>query len=87
MEEQILKILTDVSKGIKSPELAQTELLGLFSIMPHSYGIVRWYDNQYEDVVCVDRITAEDYVAKYNKLAGKKMCYVDDNIWFPLNEA
>ena len=33
MKEQMLKILTEVSKGGKTPELAQIELFGLFSVM------------------------------------------------------
>lgn len=32
MKEKMLEILTEVSKGIKRPELAQSELLGLFSV-------------------------------------------------------
>ena len=32
MKEQILKVLTEVQQGNKSPELALTELLGLFSV-------------------------------------------------------
>lgn len=32
MKEQMLQILNEVSKGEKSPELAQTEILGLFSV-------------------------------------------------------
>ena len=32
MKEQMLKILTEVQQGNKSPELALTELLGLFSV-------------------------------------------------------
>ena len=87
MDEKMLQILTEVSKGEKSPELAQTELLGLFSVMPRSYGIVRWHDNEHEDVVCVDRATAEEYVRKYNELAGWAKCFVDKDIWLPLNEA
>ena len=87
MEEKMFQILTEVAKGEKSPEIAQIELLGLFSVMPRSYGIVRWHDNEYEDVVCVDRATAEEYVRKYNKLAGWAKCYVDEDIWLPLNEA
>ena len=87
MEEKMFQILTEVSKGEKSPELAKTELLGLFSVMPRSYGIVRWHDNKHEDVVCVDRATAEDYVRKYNKLSGDEKCYVDEDIRLPLNEA
>lgn len=51
-----------------------------------SYGIVRWYDNVQEDVVCVDKATAEKYVSKYNKLAGDEKCYVDDDVWLPLNK-
>lgn len=87
MEEQMLQILTEVSKGQKSLQLAQTELLGLFSAMPRSYGIVRWHDNKYEDVVCKDRATAEEFVKKYNKLSGIETCFVDEDIWLPLNEA
>ena len=87
IKEQIFQILTEVSKGEKSPELAQTELLGLFSVMPSSYGIVRWHDNEHEDVVCVDRATAEEYVRKYNELDGRTKCFVDDDIWLPLNDA
>ena len=86
MEEQMFKILTEVSKGEKSPELAQTELLGLFSVMPRSYGIVRWHDNRQEDVVCVDKATAEEYVRKYNEISGEEECYVDEDIWLPLSE-
>lgn len=59
----------------------------LLDVMPRSYGIVRWYDNTQKDVVCVDRATAEDYVDKYNKLAGEEKCYVDEDIWLPLNKA
>lgn len=55
--------------------------------MPRSYGIVRWHDNELEDVVCVDKATAEEYVSIYNKLAGDEKCYVDEDIWLPLNEA
>jgi hypothetical protein len=87
MEEQMFQILIEVSKGEKSPELAQTELLCLFSVMPRSYGIVRWHDNEHEDVVCVNRETADEYVRKYNELAGFAKCYVDEDIWLPLNEA
>ena len=87
MKEQMFQILTEVSKGEKSPELAQTELLGLLSVMPRSYGIVRWHDNKHEDVVCVNRETALEYVRKYNELAGWTKCYVDEDIWLPLNEA
>jgi len=47
---------------------------------------VRLYNNEYEDVVCVDKETAEDYVKKYNNLAGIEKCYVDDTIWYPLIE-
>ena len=32
MKEQILKVLIEVQQGNKSPELALTELLGLFSV-------------------------------------------------------
>jgi len=51
MKEQMLQILTEVSKGEKSPELAQTELLGLFSVMP-SLPIDRW---DAEDWLCKNK--------------------------------
>jgi hypothetical protein len=74
-------------------ELAETYLeetdkqLFLYDVMPRSYGIVRWHDNEYEDVVCVDRAKAEEYVRKYNELAGEELCYVDEDICLPLNKA
>jgi len=86
MKDEILKILADVSKGEKSPETAQKEILDIFSTTQQRYSIVRWYNNEYEDVVCVDKETAEDYVKKYNNLAGIEKCYVDDTIWYPLIE-
>lgn len=87
MENEIYKILKKHKLPLKKREEVLTDLLLLFSVMPRSYGIVRWYDNVQEDVVCIDRATAEDYVAKYNKLAGDEKCYVDEDIWLPLNEA
>lgn len=66
---------------------AHKRALNLFRVMPRSYGIVRWHDNELEDVVCVDKATAEEYVSIYNKLAGDEKCYVDEDIWLPLNEA
>jgi hypothetical protein len=68
-------------------QTARKQLLNIFSIMPRSYGIVRWYDNKQEVVVCVNKATAEEYVKKYNELAGDEKCYVDEDIWLPLNEA
>lgn len=52
-----------------------------------SFGIVRWHENEREDVVCKNKETAEEYARKYNKLSGKEICYVDHDIFFPLNEA
>jgi hypothetical protein len=52
-----------------------------------SYAIVRWYDNNNEDVVCTTKEVAEDYVKKYNALSGKEKCFVDTEIWLPLKEA
>lgn len=37
-----------------------------------------------EDIVCIDRKTADEYVQKYNKLAGLDECYVDEDVWIPL---
>jgi hypothetical protein len=87
MDEKVLEICNKLNRIQITVSEAHEQLLSLFSVMPRSYGIVRWYDNVEEDVVCVDRATAEDYVAKYNKLAGDEKCYVDEDIWLPLNEA
>jgi len=87
MKEQIRKICTQLNDGQIAVTQATEQLLDLFSVMPRSYRIVRWHDNEYEDVVCVDRATAEEYIRKYNELAGEEKCYVDEDIWLPLNEA
>ena len=87
MEKEIRQICTELNDGKIAVVQATEQLLNLYSVMPRSYGIVRWYDNTQEDVVCVDRATAEDYVSRYNKLAGEEKCYVDEDIWLPLNEA
>jgi len=87
MKEQMLSILLNY---IGSPEKAidaRTELLNLIDIAPHSFGIVRWYDNKYEDVVCLNKAIAEEYVRKYNELAGEEKCYIDNNVWLPLSDA
>ncbi len=47
------------------------------------FAIVRWHENMREDVVCVDREAADNYVKQYNDLAGKEECYVDEDIWLP----
>jgi hypothetical protein len=52
---------------------------------PHSYSIVRWRENPHDDVVCLNREVAEDYVRKYNQLVGEEVCYVDKDVWLPLN--
>lgn len=52
-----------------------------------SYAIVRWYDNNREDVVCTTKEVAEEYVKKYNALKGEEKCFVDTEIWLPLKEA
>jgi hypothetical protein len=86
MEEQMHEILMNLNRGRIAVSEAQDQLLDLFN-MTRSYGIVRWRDNEHDDVVCVNRATAEQYVKKYNELAGWAKCYVDDDIWLPLNEA
>ena len=52
-----------------------------------SYAIVRWIENQQDDVVCFSREVAEAYVERYNELSGEQKCYVDDDIWKPLLKA
>lgn len=86
MEDKIDEILLANFKEGNWQE-ARKQLLLLFSVMPRSYGIVRWHENEHEDVVCVNKTTAEEYVRKYNELAGWAKCYVDEDIWLPLNEA
>lgn len=86
MEDKIDEILLANFKEGNWQE-ARKQLLLLFSVMPRSYGIVRWHENEHEDVVCVNKATAEEYVRKYNELAGWAKCYVDEDIWLPLNEA
>lgn len=76
----VLRYITELEK-IK--EAKQLTLQGV----SNSYAIVRWYDNGREDVVCIDKEIALDYVQKYNKLAGKEECYLDKDVWLPLKEA
>ena len=50
MKEQILKIATEVAKGDKSPELAQHELLNLFSVSTRTCSdalttIIKWNEH------------------------------------------
>jgi hypothetical protein len=85
MEEKLYDILKKHKLPLKKREALMVDLLGIFSIMSRSYGIVRWHDNEHEDVVCINREKAQEYVEKYNKLAGKDECYVDDDIWLPLS--
>ena len=87
MDDAILKILTQVKNKNLSINSAKSELLTLFNNTPHSFGIVRWYGNEDDDVVCINREKAQEYVEKYNKLVGEEVCYVDEDIWLPLKEA
>ena len=84
--KELTRILHDLDQGNISSTEAETQVLNLFSVMPRSYGVVRWYDNRYKDVVCVNREKAQEYVKKYNDLAVKKECYVDEDIYLPLDE-
>lgn len=87
MKEEIKKILEQTfAYNIENDKVSQ-ELLDLFNVMPRSYGIVRWHDNDNEDVVCINKEKAQEYVDKYNKLIGTDVCYVDEDIYLPLNEA
>lgn len=53
------------------------------NVVTNSYGIVRWHDNKYEDIVCVDKLSAEQWANKYNSLAGSPKCYVDKDVYLP----
>ena len=88
---QIAKILGETYRtiGRKENTDAAREIVELFcqGAVIGSYAIVRWYDNNNEDVVCTTKEVAEDYVKKYNALSGKEKCFVDTEIWLPLKEA
>jgi len=79
-------IAMNIRAELKSCEDA-IEILTEKSDMPRSFGMVRWHDNVDENVACVSIEKAEEYVEKYNKLAGEDKCYVDKDIWLLLNEA
>jgi len=64
----------------KLSKLHQPKVIG-------TYAIVRWYDNNKEDVVCSTKEVAEDYVKKYNTLCGEEKCFVDTYVWLPLEKA
>lgn len=51
-----------------------------------SYSIVRFRDNVSDDVVCINKDIASEYVKRYNELSGSDDCYVDDDIWLPLDK-
>jgi hypothetical protein len=86
MEDIKQKIVEIITHTHKTPSEQADEILLLFSVIG-SYAIVRWYDNNNEDVVCTTKEVAEDYVKKYNTLSGKEKCFVDTEIWLPLREA
>jgi hypothetical protein len=87
MKTELSKIAQDLEQNIITENEARSLLLGLLGVVPPSYGIVRWHENDKEDVVCVNKAVARDYVAKYNKLAGEEKCYLDEEVWLPLNKA
>lgn len=72
--------LIDIIKENELSKLRQGAVIG-------SYAIVRWHDNNSEDVVCTTKEVAEEYVRKYNALCGKDKCFVDTEIWLPLRDA
>lgn len=67
--------------------LNQSENVVLDDVMPRSFGMVRWYENVQEDVACMSIAKAQEYVDKYNKLAGEEKCYVDEEVFLLLSEA
>lgn len=87
MEEQILQILIEVSKGDKQPEVAQKELLELFNSIQQTFAVVRWFDNEYSDIVCINKEVAQVWADKYNELSGWGGCYVDEEYSIKLSEA
>lgn len=86
MKAQILKISDDLRFNKIGDKEAKMLLLDLFLVIPRSFGMVRWYENIDEDVACVSIEKAEEYVEKYNKLAGEEKCYVDKETYLLANE-
>lgn len=82
-EQEILEI------NEQQLHLINKELNKLFSlhVVSDSFSVVRWHENKHEDVVCVDKKTALEYIEKYNKLAGEEMCFLDNEVWLPLEKA
>lgn len=66
---------------------SQVKPLNIDNVSPRSFGMVRWYDNTDDDVACTSIEKAKEYVEKYNKLSGKKDCYVDEDVYLLLDEA
>lgn len=58
----------------------------LIQPVSNSYAVVRWHENNHEDVVCVDKQVALNYIEKYNNLAGEEKCYLDKKVWLPLTK-
>ena len=69
MKKQMLQILTEVSKGNKNPEIAQNELLGLFSVSQRSEllsDFEKWLDRKGNESYC--SLPTQYVVDKYKSL-------------------
>jgi uncharacterized coiled-coil protein SlyX len=49
-----------------------------------NFSIVRWYENNKNDVVCINDQVGKQFVDTHNKLAGDQVCYLDKNVFIPL---
>lgn len=86
LEDKIDSILNDVSNGELMQSHAKKQLLEVFYDTPTTYGIVRWTNNDNDDVVCVNKEIAKSWADSYNKLSGSNDCYIDENVWIPFSE-
>jgi len=86
MDQKILDILKEVSSGKLAPEIANLQIEEIIKNRLFTFSIVRWNDNEHYDVVCLNKSIADEYVKKYNELSGSEQCFVDDEIWLPLDK-
>lgn len=89
INKKAIKVLNNLrSEGLQTADIIEVIKKALsIHVVVGSYAIVRWHENNHDDVVCVDKQTALEYVQKYNKLAGEEMCFLDEDIWLPLKTA
>ena len=84
MKNKIIEISEKLKNDTISDLEAQNLLLNVFN--ERTFGMVRWFSNEYDDVACVSIEKAEEYVEKYNNLSGKSDCYVDRDVFYLLKD-